>query len=162
MSLRWWLPDPIGTARFGAAIAQCCPWELTGPRLLFLSGELGAGKTTLAAAVLGALGLTETVRSPSYALLEIYELGERMALHLDCFRLTAASELEQLGLRDYYRDRTLWLVEWPERGGNALPLPELALRLEFEGAGRQASIEAHGEGGIAWVQRLRQCSLGQG
>jgi len=161
LSLRRWLPDSAGTAQLGAAIAQTCPWRVSGPRLLFLSGDLGAGKTTLAAAILAALGLTEPVRSPSYALLEVYELSAGTALHLDCFRLRDARELEQLGLRDYYRDRALWLVEWPERGADVLPAPELALRLEVEGPGRWAAIEAQGEGGSVWLQQLGQRLPGQ-
>ena len=152
--MRWWLPDADGTARLGGAIARSCPWEAPGPRLLFLSGELGAGKTTLAAAVLGALGLEETVRSPSYALLESYELPAGSALHLDCFRLADPRELEQLGLRDYYRQRVLWVVEWPERGGSMLPAPDLAVMLKVEKGGRDALVKPRGDAGVRWLRQL--------
>jgi tRNA threonylcarbamoyladenosine biosynthesis protein TsaE len=124
--------------------------------LLFLSGELGAGKTTLAAALLEALGAQETVRSPSYALIETYGLRVGVAVHVDCYRLSDARELEQLGLRDYFTDRTLWLVEWPERVGGALPLPDLALRLELAGEARSCRIEARSSIGEAWLALVKQ------
>src|SRR5580698_7484899 len=97
--------------RLGAALGQTCSWDEHAPRLIFLSGELGAGKTTLAAAMLEALGATETVRSPSYALVETYALPAGLGVHVDCYRLSDAQEFEQLGLRDYFAARTLWLVE---------------------------------------------------
>jgi tRNA threonylcarbamoyladenosine biosynthesis protein TsaE len=150
----WLLPGAADTDRLGAAIAYSCPWRAPGPRLLFLSGELGAGKTTLAAAVLAALGVEEAVRSPSYALLETYELAAGLALHLDCYRLNDARELEQLGLRDYYHDRALWLVEWPERGGALLPAPELAVSLQIVDQGRRAGIAARSGVGAVWLERL--------
>jgi len=152
----WSLPRAADTERLGALLAGSCPWEESGPRLLFLSGELGTGKTTLAAAVLAALGVSETVRSPSYALLESYELACGQAMHLDCYRLSDAKELEQLGLRDYYRHGVLWLVEWPERGGSSLPVPDLLLRLEVERQGRRAQIEAHSPAGTRWLNVLEQ------
>jgi tRNA threonylcarbamoyladenosine biosynthesis protein TsaE len=124
--------------------------------LLFLSGELGAGKTTLAAALLESLGAQETVRSPSYALIETYSLPAGLAVHLDCYRLGDARELEQLGLRDYFTDRTLWLVEWPERVAGALPVPDLALRLELAGEGRSCRIEARTSIGQGWLALVRQ------
>ena len=97
----WELPAAADTVRLGAALGQALAWSEQGPRLIFLTGELGAGKTTLAAALLGALGATETVRSPSYALVETYPMRGGLGVHLDCYRLADAREFEQLGLRDY-------------------------------------------------------------
>jgi tRNA threonylcarbamoyl adenosine modification protein YjeE len=141
------------TVALGVALARTCPWA-DGPRLLYLSGELGAGKTTLAAALLEALGVTDPVRSPSYALLETYALPLGVALHLDCFRLVEPQELEQLGLRDQYRPDTLWVVEWPERGRSALPRPDLAIELLPHESGRLARIDAASAAGEAWLSRL--------
>lgn len=152
----WLLRTAADTARLGAALAHACPWGDAGPRLLFLSGELGAGKTTLAAALLEALGADETVRSPSYALIETYSLRAGLAVHVDCYRLSEPRELEQLGLRDYFTARTLWLVEWPEHVSAALPVPDLTLRLELTGDGRSGLIQARtslGEGWLALVER---------
>jgi len=78
-----------------------------------------------------------------------------MAIHLDCYRLTGARELEQLGLRDYFTPRTLWLVEWPERGGAALPEPDLTLQLRFDHEGRVVEIEPHTQAGSAWASELK-------
>jgi tRNA threonylcarbamoyladenosine biosynthesis protein TsaE len=152
----WLLGSAADTARLAVALARTCPWQQAGPRLLFLSGELGAGKTTLAAALLESLGAQETVRSPSYALIETYSLRVGVAVHVDCYRLSDARELEQLGLRDYFTDRTLWLVEWPERVGGALPLPDLALRLELAGEARSCRIEARSSIGEAWLALVKQ------
>lgn len=150
---RWQLPSADHTAALGAALARCCPWG-EAPQLLFLSGELGSGKTTLAAAMLESLGVTEPVRSPSYALIETYPLEAGLAVHIDCYRLNHAVELEQLGLRDYHAPRTLWLVEWPERALAALPAPDLWLRLRVLAKGRTAEIEVHSTLGSAWLRRL--------
>jgi len=147
----WELPAAADTLRLGAALARALPWGEQGPRLLFLSGELGAGKTTLAAALLEALGATETVRSPSYALVETYVLREGLGVHVDCYRLANAQEFEQLGLRDYFAPRTLWLVEWPERAGAALPPPDLSVSLHALRAGRSAEIEAVSSAGADWL-----------
>jgi tRNA threonylcarbamoyladenosine biosynthesis protein TsaE len=151
----WRLPTAADTVRLGAALAgSCLPGDR--PRLLFLSGELGAGKTTLAAAVLDAMGVTEAVRSPSYALVETYSLEQGIAVHVDCYRLNDPRELEQLGLRDYFAPRALWLVEWPERAGAELPQPDLWLRLQVLDSGRAAEIESNGAAGASWLQRLQQ------
>jgi tRNA threonylcarbamoyladenosine biosynthesis protein TsaE len=157
MKATWRLPSARATEALGAALARYCPWDEREPRLIFLSGELGAGKTTLAAALLQALGVEETVRSPSYALIETYTARDGEATHLDLYRLRGAEELQQLGLRDYLNGRTLLLVEWPERGGAALPPPDLAIRLELspeaDSVGRNGYIEAHSSVGEAWLAR---------
>lgn len=150
---RWQLPSADHTAALGAALARSCHWG-EAPQLLFLSGELGSGKTTLAAAMLESLGVTEPVRSPSYALIEAYPLESGLAVHIDCYRLDHAFELEQLGLRDYHAARTLWLVEWPERAHGTLPAPDLWLHLRVLAEGRMASIAVHSALGSAWLTRL--------
>jgi tRNA threonylcarbamoyladenosine biosynthesis protein TsaE len=98
-------------------------------RVVALSGELGSGKSTFARGVLRALGAAGPIKSPSYTLLETYELPQVHAIHLDLYRLVDPAELEHLGLADYDRPGFLWLVEWPERGAGRLPPPDL--RLEF-------------------------------
>jgi tRNA threonylcarbamoyladenosine biosynthesis protein TsaE len=98
-------------------------------RVVALSGELGAGKSTFARGALRALGARGPIKSPSYTLLETYELPAVHAVHLDLYRLIDPSELEHLGLADYHRPGFLWLIEWPERGAGRLPPPDL--RFEF-------------------------------
>jgi tRNA threonylcarbamoyladenosine biosynthesis protein TsaE len=103
------------------------------PLVVELSGELGTGKSTFARGVLRALGVKGAIKSPSYTLLESYELPaaspSMTAVHLDLYRLNDPDELEHLGLADYHRPGFLWLVEWPERAGGRLPRPDL--RFEF-------------------------------
>jgi tRNA threonylcarbamoyladenosine biosynthesis protein TsaE len=152
----WLLSSAAQTEGLGAALGRTCPWALAGPRLLWLSGELGSGKTTLAAALLHVLGATDTVRSPSYALVETYALPAALAVHVDCYRLVDPGELELLGLRDYFVPDTLLLIEWPERAGASWPQPDLALRLEFAAAGRTAALAAHTSAGAAWLAALEQ------
>jgi tRNA threonylcarbamoyl adenosine modification protein YjeE len=155
MNASWRLSSARATEGLGQALARHCPWNQDQPRLIFLSGELGAGKTTLAAALLQSLGVEESVRSPSYALIESYRIPAGEAVHIDLYRLHGAEELEQLGLRDYLNGHTLLLVEWPERAGGALPAPDLHVRLDtLEGAmsGREARIEAPSGAGESWLR----------
>jgi tRNA threonylcarbamoyladenosine biosynthesis protein TsaE len=154
MVRQWQLQGLDETGRLGAQLARACPWDAHGPRLLYLSGELGTGKTTLVAALLYALGVAEPVRSPSYALLELYPLGDRLAVHLDCYRLRGAQELEALGIRDYFADRSLVLIEWPEQVPGALPEPDLALHLSIEGDGRGCRAVAHSRAGQQWLSAI--------
>jgi tRNA threonylcarbamoyl adenosine modification protein YjeE len=163
MKFMWRLPSARETEQLGVALARSCPLDEHEPRLVFLSGELGAGKTTLAAALLQALGVEEAVRSPSYALIETYALpgGEAVheAVHIDLYRLHRAQDIEQLGLRDYLTGRTLLLVEWPERAGGILPAPDLQVCLERcreqGGSGRKGWIEARSSAGETWLALTR-------
>lgn len=143
------LPDADATDALGRALAQARPLRGT----VHLQGDLGAGKSTLARALLRELGVTGAIRSPTYTLLERYPLpdgGE--AWHLDLYRIAAADELDFLGLDD--GDADLWLVEWPERGGTALPAPDLRIALAMHGGGRIADLQARSEIGVDWLQRL--------
>jgi len=156
VSRQWPLADAAQTQHLGAALARACAWPAPEARLLFLSGELGAGKTTLAAALLDALGVPETIRSPSFSLIEIYALRSGVAVHVDCYRLADARELEQLGLRDYFTANTLLRIEWPEQAASALPQPDLALHLAFAGTGRTCTISPRSSAGEAWLAQLEQ------
>jgi tRNA threonylcarbamoyladenosine biosynthesis protein TsaE len=98
-------------------------------RVVELRGELGTGKSTFARGALRALGAHGSIKSPSYTLLEIYELPAVHVVHLDLYRLNDPDELEHLGLADYYRPGYLWLIEWPERAAGRLPTPDL--RFDF-------------------------------
>jgi tRNA threonylcarbamoyladenosine biosynthesis protein TsaE len=126
------------TAALGAAIASALG-DRTGV-VVFLRGPLGAGKTTLARGLLRALGVRGAIRSPTYTLLEPYELPGRMLVHLDLYRLADPGELEPLGLRDYPPERCWWLIEWPERAALRLPPAELTVDLGHDGQGRRATL----------------------
>jgi tRNA threonylcarbamoyladenosine biosynthesis protein TsaE len=147
--IRLHLPDEDATALLAARMAATRP-----PRgVVYLHGDLGAGKSTLARSLLRTLGVEGAIRSPTYTLVERYPLhGGGEALHLDLYRIAEPGELEFLGLDA--EDGALWLVEWPERGGAALPAADLRVDLGVEGAGRSAVVAGQGGEGLAWVARL--------
>jgi len=136
---------------FGRRIAA----QLRPPCTLYLQGDLGTGKTTLVRGILRGLGHAGPVRSPTYTLLEPYELGSMCIYHLDLYRLGDPAELEYLGLRDLLDGRSLLLVEWPARGRGALPTPDLTVRIEHAGEARSLELAAHGPCGTALVSHLR-------
>lgn len=143
------LADAEATEVLGRALASTRPARGT----VYLQGQLGAGKSTLARAVLRALGVRGAIRSPTYTLVERYPLADGSeAVHLDLYRIGGAGELEFLGLGD--DDPALWLVEWPERGRGGLPPADLVVWLEIEGDGRKARLGAESRDGEAWLARL--------
>ncbi|MEO6263738.1 MAG: tRNA (adenosine(37)-N6)-threonylcarbamoyltransferase complex ATPase subunit type 1 TsaE [Luteimonas sp.] len=157
--MRMHLRGADATDALGRILAQTQP----AAAVVYLHGDLGAGKSTLARAWLRALGVTGAIRSPTYTLVEHYILpGGRFAdgrladggkaLHLDLYRIGDAGELEFLALDDV--GPALWLVEWPERGGDALPAADLRIDLEVAGAGRRAELEAGSAAGRDWLSRM--------
>ena len=140
------LPDEAATIAFARRLAPA----LRGGGVLYLRGELGAGKTTFARALLQALGAGERIKSPTYSLLERYRAGGRDAFHLDLYRIAAADELEYLGLDELRDPRAIVLVEWPERGEGALPAADLELLLQHAGAGRRAGLSAASARARGW------------
>ena len=150
MSRELLLADAGATEALGAALARARPAH----GVVFLEGELGAGKSTLARALLRALGVTGAIRSPTYTLVERYPVPGGEAAHLDLYRLAAASELDFLGLDELSAEAGLWLVEWPERGQGGLPAPDLRLHLAVDGAGRRVRLEATSPAGEDWLARV--------
>ena len=146
------LPGPDATLRLGAALGS--GWSRGRPRALalHLQGELGAGKTTLAQGLIGALGVAGTIRSPSYSLLEVYPTAAGTVVHADFYRLRGGEDLEALGWRDYCVEGVLQVVEWPGNAGAALPAPDLRIQLAVQGAGRHARLEALSAAGSAWLE----------
>jgi tRNA threonylcarbamoyladenosine biosynthesis protein TsaE len=108
--------------------------------IVYLEGELGAGKTTLARGILHGLGHPGKVRSPTYTLVEPYPLARGTVYHLDLYRLADPEELEWLGLRDMLEAQALLLIEWPERGAGWLPAPDLTIRIGARDGGRNVDL----------------------
>ena len=128
----------------GSAIARAVPQQLAQPLFIALEGDLGAGKTTLVSGVLEALGVASHARSPTYTLLEPYETAQVRVYHLDLYRLSDASELEMLGVRDLLNSQSVLFIEWPERGAGYLPTPSIASRIAYAGEEeREVTLQAY-------------------
>ena len=130
--------DEDAMKRLGASLAR---GSSTGG-VIFLIGELGSGKTTLVRGLLRALGHKAAVRSPTFTLIEPYELSQHTVFHFDLYRLADPEELEYLGVRDYLHDEVLCVVEWPERGEGVLPEPDLVVTIEYEDGARSVELLA--------------------
>jgi tRNA threonylcarbamoyladenosine biosynthesis protein TsaE len=138
------------TEAVGAALARALP--ATPPlTVLALTGELGAGKTTLVRGLLRALGFTAAVRSPTYTLVELYPLKALTVVHADLYRLREPAELDLLGLREWAQPGFLWCIEWPERGGGRLPTPDVTLSLAVTPAAHAITGAAASTAGREWL-----------
>ncbi|WP_049723546.1 tRNA (adenosine(37)-N6)-threonylcarbamoyltransferase complex ATPase subunit type 1 TsaE [Gilvimarinus polysaccharolyticus] len=148
-----WLADEAATVAFGehlgGQLAQC-----SGCVNVHLEGDLGAGKTTLTRGVLRYFGHQGAVKSPTYTLVEGYELPERTVYHFDLYRLGDPEELEYMGIRDYFSDNSLCLIEWPMRGTGILPEPDVVVALKVQAGGRLAMLKAFTATGTAVLDKL--------
>lgn len=143
------LQDAAATDALGQRLAAQRPAHA----VVHLYGDLGAGKSTLARALLRALGVTGTIRSPTYTLVERYPLADGSeAWHLDMYRIGDPGELDFLGLDE--GAASLWLVEWPQRAGAALPPADLRIDLAIDGHGRSAQLSACSQAGKAWLAAI--------
>lgn len=143
------LKDEAATRKLAEGLAK----QVKSGFKLYLSGQLGAGKTTLSRYLLRSLGVTETIKSPSYTLVERYEVDSFSMLHIDCYRLGDAEELYYLGLSDDW-DESLLLVEWPEKAEGFLPPADLNLTLVLKGTSRSCFLEAHSAAGCEVLRHI--------
>jgi tRNA threonylcarbamoyladenosine biosynthesis protein TsaE len=153
--VRLTVPDAVETRRLGARLATALVRaDEPGALVVGLTGDLGAGKTTLVGGLLAELGHDGAARSPTYTLIEPYRLAGRDIHHCDLYRLRHPSELDDLGLRELATPRSVLLVEWPERAAGRLGVPDLSIRLGYLDEGRTVDIAACSEAGRRVLARL--------
>lgn len=124
--------------------------------IIYLHGDLGAGKTTFTRGFLRGLGYLGKVKSPTYTLVESYELPKHTVYHFDFYRVNNVAELEDLGIREYMSPPAICMIEWPEKGFPLLPRPDLICRIAFTDAGRDIEIIAHSEHGQNVLQKMEK------
>lgn len=123
--------------------------------MLHLKGDLGTGKTTLVRGLLHGLGYPGRVASPTYPLVEPYELSSLHFYHFDFYRFKDRSEWLSSGFRDYFNPQAFCAVEWPEKAGELLGAPDVDVHLQFAGESRKASLASHTAAGASWLASLR-------
>ena len=145
------LADEQATLQLGQQLAHhCSPSGLT----IYLEGDLGAGKTTLSRGLLRALGHQGKVKSPTYTLVERYDLPPFTVFHFDLYRLSDPEELSYIGIEDYFQQQTLCLIEWPENGSGYLPNPDLEVKLNYQNQSRIAVIQGYSDKGRQICEQL--------
>lgn len=135
---------------FGEKLARC----ISEGGWIYLEGNLGAGKTTLTRGLLRGLGYKGAVKSPTFSLVEPYEIGHRDVYHFDLYRLGDPEELEYLGIRDYFSKDVIAIVEWPDKGAGVLPASDLVIKIDYQGTARSLTISPCSVRGRAVMAKL--------
>ncbi len=152
IAINTFLSDEEATFAYAAKLAAV----VGDTAVIFLYGQLGAGKTTFSRGFLHYLGYQGTVKSPTYTLVEPYDLGTQQVFHFDFYRLHDPHELEYIGIRDYFVPQAICLIEWPEHGVGMLPIPDLSCYIELNGEGRTIKLEPVSARGAEILQRFKQ------
>ncbi len=153
-SFKAYLPDETATAALGAALARA----LVPGLVIYLHGDLGAGKTALTRALIQAAGHTGTVKSPTYTLSEPYRVTVDGApvnvIHYDLYRMSSPEEFLDAGFREDFDGKNVCIVEWPEKGEPVLPPPDVRVLLDVSGHGREVELQALSQPGLLCLNRL--------
>jgi tRNA threonylcarbamoyladenosine biosynthesis protein TsaE len=144
------LADEAQTVAMGTRLSQL----IKEGAVLFLHGDLGAGKTTLTRGIVQGLGHTGKVKSPTYTLVEPYELNDVSIYHFDLYRLGDPEELEYMGIRDYFSPQAVCVIEWPEKGFGFIPTPDLNVEMSYQGEQRKITISAETQRGQKVIDSL--------
>lgn len=144
------LPDEQSMEAFGAELARTLPEGV----VVYLEGELGAGKTTSIRGLIRALGYSQSVKSPTYSLVESYAFGARKIHHFDLYRLADPEELAYMGIDEYFDGKTSCFIEWAQKGENYLPPSDLKIYYAHQGKGRRVQLVSETPLGEVWLKRL--------
>ncbi len=144
------LKDEKETLSLGKKIARILHPGL----VIYLQGDLGAGKTALVRSMLKAMGHKDKVKSPTYTLVELYTISRLNLYHFDLYRFDSPEEWNDSGFREYFNPESICFVEWPEKGGRLLPEPDIRISLGIEGEGRHVDIDAISEAGRQCLKRF--------
>jgi tRNA threonylcarbamoyladenosine biosynthesis protein TsaE len=142
------------TEELGARLARARPASEASLAVLYLSGELGSGKTTFVRGFARGAGVHGLVRSPTYKLLELYPAAGGTLVHLDLYRVQSPEELDSLGVREWAGPQHTWLIEWPEHGAGRLPEADLLVRFAAGGEGHDIEVTSESALGASWLVQL--------
>lgn len=154
MKKSYFLEDEAATVAIGDALAQVVTTKLTQGITVNLNGDLGAGKTTLTRGFVCGMGHTGKVKSPTYTLVEPYDLANWQVYHFDLYRLADPEELEFMGIRDYFNSNSCSFIEWPEKGVGMLPSPDLVINMAYRQEQRTIELIAESPKGEQVLQSL--------
>lgn len=147
----------LPTERASEDVAATLATKLMSPLVLAFSGDIGAGKTTFIRAMLRAMGVTGAIKSPTFSLVESYQINHLHIHHFDLYRVHDESELDFIGFRDYFTPDAICCIEWPERVASCMNQVDIAFALSLKGAGREMHARAFSSAGTSMLS----CFLGE-